>query len=200
MANTVETIVLGGSLGLVDNYGTPISAGNPLAVAIGGGTGSVATTNTGRIVTHTAITRPANITAYAIGDLVANSATAGLVSYPALQAARGIDLVSMLTAVTLEKSDEGDLALGQFRVHFYNKNMVFANGDNGAWSTIADGYIGHFDITIDTTFSDFNLGRTTGQLMFAPISGSANINWAIEARAAYVPADSETFRVTLEVN
>lgn len=144
-------------------------------------------------------TRPADTTAYASGDLVANSTTAGSVvplTFTIRPEARG----SMIRRVRIKKSGTS-VSSASFRVHFYETGTITcANGDNGAWSTNSMAtYVGAMDVTVDRAFTDgaFGLG--------APITGS-EINydigtiWAlIEARGAYTPASGEVFTVEIEV-
>jgi hypothetical protein len=92
--------------------------------------------------------RPNDTTAYASGDLVANSTTAGSVvpmSFPL--GGNSMPGTTRVARVRLSKS--GTTATNaSFRVHLYGASPVVANGDNGAWSTDqAANYLGAIDVT-----------------------------------------------------
>ena len=175
--------------------------------------GLTASTNTigalatsGRIVTGTTITRPTPDTnIYAAGDLVANSTTAATVNAApcTIAAARGTDIVSVATRCQLKKTGTS-LTNAIFRVHFYNAATTVSNGDNGAWLTPNANYLGFFDVTCTQAFTDGAIGvgiPGSGSMMtFAPATGTSNLYFLIEARAAYTPISAEVFTVSLEVN
>jgi hypothetical protein len=145
-------------------------------------------------------TRPADTTAYASGDLVANSTTAGSVAYTALPVARQKMGMTFLRRCKLEKSTTSTTN-ASFRVHFFTSSKTFSNGDNGAFSTTRAGYLGAMDVTIDRAFSDGAAGigvpvtgleiADTGDLM-------SEVFWALEARLAYTPGNAEVFTITLD--
>lgn len=145
-------------------------------------------------------TRPADTTAYAVGDLVANSTTAGSVAAITIAAARSTGLGGMVRKVLLLKSTTSTTN-ASFRVHFYSATPgVPTNGDNGAWLTPdKDIYLGSCDVTMDKSFGDGALG--TG----VPGAGSEinftsdNLYCLLEARAAYAPGNSEVFTLVCEV-
>ena len=172
--------------------------------ALPAGTNSIgAVTNGGLVVAGGTVTRPANTTAYAAGQLVANSTTAGSVTYPTIAAARGTNIVSVATRSMLKKTGTS-LTNAIFRVHFYNAQPTVSNGDGAAWLTGSSNYLGFFDITCTQAFSDAAIGvgiPGSGSMMtFAPTTGTANLYFLIEARAAYTPISGEVFTVSLEVN
>lgn len=149
-------------------------------------------------------TRPADTTAYAFGDLVANSTTAGSVVLDTATVAKANDQAFTLVRCRLIKS--GTTITGAiFRVHIYNvASPTFANGDNGAWSSNNyNNYLGAFDVTVDKAMTDGAFGVGSPQIgpyiIGKPISGAQTIAYTIEARAAYTPANSETFKAIFEV-
>jgi hypothetical protein len=149
-------------------------------------------------------TRPADTTAYASGDLVANSTTAGSVAAVSLAVARVAGAPVSVRRVRVSKS--GTTATnGSFRVHLYTASPTAANGDNAAWSTNkAADYLGYCDVTV-LAFSDGCTGvggPASGQGLEAnamPATGSLNLYGLLEARAAYTPASEEVFTITAEV-
>jgi hypothetical protein len=151
---------------------------------------------------ESSITRPANTTAYASGQLVANSTTAGSVTPFGLQAARVAGGSGRVRRVEVYKSGTS-LTNASFRVHLYGSLPTPANGDGAAWSTSRANYLGSFDVTVDKAFTDGAAGvgvpLTGTDVVFNAASGSANIYALIEARAAYTPVSAEVFGVVLEV-
>ncbi len=148
--------------------------------------------------------RPADAVAYAAGDLIANSTTAGSVTVMQFSAARIAGGSGAVMRARLRKST-ATLTNAAFRLHLYRAVPTPTNGDNGVWLTSgAMSYIGAIDITVDRAFTDGAAGNGV------PIVGSA-INFdlssksdallygLLEARAAYVPGSGETFEVDLEI-
>jgi hypothetical protein len=147
-----------------------------------------------RIVSST-ITRPNDTTAYASGDLVANSTTAGSVTPFSFTVDRGA-----IRRVIVRKSSVS-VTNTSFRVHFYrNITITCANGDNGAWSTdqVAN-YLGFIDVTQDKAFTDgaFGIAAFTHELHHALGMGDT-LKALLEARAAYTPTAQETITLELE--
>lgn len=150
-------------------------------------------------------TRPNDTTAYTIGDLIANSVTAGSVvpmSFP-LSFSSGTGQ-TRITRARFAKSGT-TATLSSFRLHLYEASPVCANGDNGAWSTSkAVNYLGNIDgPTVLFAFTDgcaLAGGAPAGsELILKLSSGNGTVIFGLlEARAAYVPAAQEVFTITLE--
>jgi hypothetical protein len=144
--------------------------------------------------------RPADTTAYASGDLIANSTTAGSVTPLSISVARVAAGSFLINRVRLSKNGTG-VTGASFRVHLFNVAPTVANGDNAALLTSGRaGYIGRvdFDMTAATIFNDGNAATADAGFLVALASGQTV--WAlIEARGAYAPASGETFALTLEV-
>lgn len=156
-------------------------------------------------------TRPADTTAYASGDLVANSTTAASVtplswSLPV----QSLNAINFIRRVRLKKSGNS-LTNASFRVHFYTTDPTASapsNGDNGAWATVEAGYLGSVDVTIDKAFID-NSGPAVGigvpnagsEINFNATGGTdkQTVYALVEARGAYTPASAEVFTVTPEI-
>jgi hypothetical protein len=158
-----------------------------------GGRGAIASAN---------FTRPADTTAYASGDLVANSTTAGSVTVMTFTIGRGSSGAAasgMIRRARLRKTGTSTTN-ASFRLHLYRSAPTPSNGDNGAWLTNnAADYVGAIDITADKAFTDGAIGNGT------PNTGS-EINFThqtyyglLEARAAYTPANAEVFTIELEL-
>lgn len=149
-------------------------------------------------------TRPANITAYAVGDLVANNTTAGSVTPMQVTVARKNGGSGRIIRARLMKSGTV-LTNASFRVHLYKTAPTPSNGDNGVWLTNnAANYLGAFDLTVDRAFTDGSLGTgvpLTGPVLTFVTGASVTVVYAlIEARAAYTPISGEVFTLTLETD
>jgi hypothetical protein len=147
-------------------------------------------------------TRPNDTTAYASGDLVANSTSAGSVvpmSFPL--GGNSMPGTTRVARVRLGKS--GTTAINaSFRVHLYGASPTVANGDNGAWSTDqAANYLGAIDVTAMKAFTDgcADVGAAAaGAALLARLPAGATIFALLEARAAYAPAANEVFTLVVE--
>ena len=146
-------------------------------------------------------TRPADTTAYADGDLIANSTTAGSV-VPLLFVVPGPHQGIRILGARISKTDETDVANTQMTLHFYTDSPTCANGDNGAWSTDLAGYVGsHASGAVMTAFTDEaaikkDFGATP---ITAHLDADSKLYALLEADAAYTPASAEVFTVRLWV-
>lgn len=152
-------------------------------------------------------TRPANTTAYASGDLVANDTDAADVVPLEFQVGMR-DGSFIVRRARLEKS-VNTTTNASFRLHLYRTQPTVTNGDNGAWLSSAAGYLGFIDIVVDKAFNDAT-GPAVGHgipvlaSVLAPIyvrltGGATKIYGLLEARAAYTPGSEETFTPSLEI-
>lgn len=145
--------------------------------------------------------RPADTTAYASGDLVANSTTAGSVSALTFtNIGRIAGAGGMIRRARVKKSG-GNITNASFRLHLYSATpATITNGDNGVWLTDgAANYLGSIDVTCDKAFSDGAAGNGVPAVGSEINFTSQTIYGLIEARGAYTPANAETFDVSLEV-
>lgn len=170
-----------------------LAAGELHIGAVGGHTANPASTQ---------FTRPADTTAYASGDLVANNTTAGSVAPLQFTVTRIATGSGSIRRARMKKST-ASITSAAFRLHLYSASPTPSNGDNGVWlSTGAATYLGSLDITFDRAFTDGATGNGTpsvgSEITFKLASGSI-IYGLIEARSAYTPGNAETFDVTLEV-
>jgi hypothetical protein len=144
-------------------------------------------------------TRLNNTTVYAVGQLVANSTTAGSVVPLSFAIARATGAGGMIRRARIRKSGTS-VTNASFRLHLYSASPTPSNGDGGAWLTNqANNYVGSLDVTLDKVFTDGAAGNGT------PNTGS-EVNFTadtyyglLEARGAYTPAANEQFTVELEV-
>jgi hypothetical protein len=156
------------------------------------------------VVSFGSFTRPANTTAYGVGQLVANSTTAASVAALSGTAARGNDVPGRVSKVILKKSGT-TTTLATFRVHLFNANPVAsapANGDGGNFIPAAGGgWLGSLDVSLNQVFGDSSLGIGVPSLAnyvdFTPAAGTPTLYALLEARAAYVPVSGEVFTLTV---
>lgn len=138
-----------------------------------------------------------NTTQYAVGDLVANSATAGSV----VQMSWAFQNEIWLRKIRIDKSDP-DITSAAFRLWLHpDAAVTFSNGDNGpmqiASSTLAIAdVIDGFDVTIDASLpgaGDVGVLTFDRGLYRLP----ATFYGFLEARGTYTPGDGESFTVTI---
>lgn len=156
--------------------------------------------------------RPADTSTYAVGDLVANSTTAGSVAAVELTGAvRGAGEAIRIERVRLRKSGPV-LTQASFRIHLFRKPPVVSVGDNSAFNVAGvlalsdiEGHVGSADVTLDLAAAagakGVGLPSAGTGITCDPSGGTGHETslWAlIEARAAYAPVTGETFHVTVE--
>lgn len=143
-------------------------------------------------------TRPADVTAYASGDLMANSTTAGSVTPLSFTPVRASGRGVQINRARVSKTGTG-VSGAVLRVHLYEASPTVANGDNGAFSTSqAATYLGYFDVTAMTAFTDGAAGLGSLGTGAQASTTATTIYALLEARGAYTPASGEVFTVTLE--
>lgn len=154
-------------------------------------------------------TRPSNTTQYAIGDLIANSTTAG--SVVAMSWTAGVPEASSsgyasfyVAGIRLHKT-QATLTSAQFRVHLYSSTPTFtSSGDNGVFGTVvATGnanWLGSFDVTMYALHADGASGLAVPtESVITPIRPGATVYGLIEALATYTPDSAEIFTAELLV-
>lgn len=151
------------------------------------------------IETSATFTRPSDTTAYASGDLVANSTTAGSVTPMTFNIGYGNGF--KLTRAYV-KFNSATVTNAKFRLHLYNSSPTATNGDNGAWLTTESGYQGAIDVDASVlTFSDSTkaYGIYVNTALNVPMLMSTNsvLYGLLTATAAYTPTSAEIFIVAL---
>lgn len=148
-------------------------------------------------------TRPGDTTAYASGDLVANSTTAGSVTPLSFSIARVAAGSVCIRKARLKKSGTSTTN-ASFRLHLYTSSPgTITNGDNAAWSTSHSGYVGSFDFAAADAlaFTDaaaINGTPVKGSEISVKLASGQTLYGLLEARAAYTPGNAEVFTVELE--
>jgi hypothetical protein len=149
-------------------------------------------------------TRPANVTAYASGQLCANSTTAGLVVPMAFTYEMTLKANSGLIRGMRLKKSSASLTTASFRAHLYTASPVCANGDGAAWSTDkVQNYIGAMDGTFDRAFTDGAHAdmlpiNNRGEAVYRVRAGET-IYCLLEAKSAYTPTSGEILTGYLEL-
>jgi hypothetical protein len=170
--------------------------------ALPAGTNTIGAVSAGvNVIAGNTLTRPANTTAYAFGQLIANTTSSGI-TVPTIAAARGTNVPTAAVRCRLQKTNTSTTN-AIYRVHFWNAAPTVTNGDGGAFVPTFANYCGSFDVTCNLAGSDFAFGiggPTLGSSMaFIPASGTSNLYYLIEARAAYTPVSGEIFTPYLEI-
>lgn len=182
---------------------------NSMSVAIASDQGNVPViSNNSEVRISANFTRPADTTAYAAGDLVANSTTAGsVVPLTFTNAIRTAGDCVRIERVRIEKTSTS-LTNASFRLHLFEASPTPTVGDNGAFN--ASGvlatnnvlnYVGAFNVTMTNSGSDgaagFGVPITGAAITISPTSGTSVYGF-IEVTAAYTPTSGETFYAVIE--
>lgn len=141
--------------------------------------------------------RPADTTAYAANDLVANSTTAGNVEplvFVTTNSSGGF-----LRSLRITHSDP-DATNSTFRVWLLSALPTVTNGDNGALAgAVASTVLGTVEVTVDENMGGQCSHGWTG-VDDREIYVGETFYALIEATAAYTPASGETFVVYCRVD
>lgn len=159
-----------------------------------------------RIVAN--FTRPSDTTAYAAGDLVANSTTSGsVVPLSFANAVRTAGDCLRIERVRVEKSGTS-LTSASFRLHLFEASPTPTVGDNGVYNNAGAlatnnilNHAGTFPVTMLWSGSDGAMGigtPTTGSGATACPTSGTSLFGLLEVTAAYTPVSGEVFYVVLE--
>lgn len=149
-------------------------------------------------------TRPSDTTAYADGDLVANSTTAGSVVALALtNATRLAGRGARIRQVVIRKSGTGITANANFTLHLFDVDPTGTNpaaGDNGAISLTAciDNFIASVSVTMTSIHTDGALGFSLVDIPIRLVSGTT-LYGLIECDDAHTPASAEVYTVEIDL-
>lgn len=150
-------------------------------------------------------TRPADTTAYQIGDLVANNTTVALVAPMAFTLTQANSGGGVFIRRAKLQVSSASVTAPNFRLHLFTTSPTAGVGDNSAFASTSIGWFCDVDINLYTTdpFSDSNAGigvpNSGAECAIFPTTTPPVIYGLLEARGAYAPTSAETFSVTLEV-
>lgn len=168
-----------------------LAAGTAFIGSIGGVTANPSQT----------FTRPADTTAYAANDLVANATAAGSVAYGTIAAARISGGSFQIDRLRLTTNHTTGLASKNVRVRLWTAAPTYTNGDNGGYvvATGAAGYLGSYT----GAFEQFADGATAilspdVASVVGKLSASANIFWDIQTLDIFTPQSAKTFTLFVE--
>ncbi len=142
-------------------------------------------------------TRPNDTNAYASGDLVANSTTAGSVTPMTFFV--GYGRYFELWRIELTRSDTG-VTKANFNLHLFRDSPTVANGDNGAISPSVSNFIGTFAVDVSGSLATTGSGKgvvNQSQPALFSVDNDGLIYGLLSAGAAYTPTANGTFTVTL---
>ena len=163
-------------------------------------------------VTASAMTRPANTTAYAANDAVSNSATAGSVTAISFTLSDTNDDPISLERIRLQSTDTG-IQAKTIRAWLFaadpTANTGIVGGDNAAFSVKQSTFIGTMSNgstgsgSAFRAFSDGSGGVLTpdegARIITNPVSGAKTIFALLQTLEVFTPsANSTTFTLTLE--
>jgi len=137
-------------------------------------------------------TRPADTTAYAVNDIIANSTAAGSVTPMAVTVARETGGKGAIREVKIEKAGP---AAATIRAHFWKTSpTVSTAGDNGPLDakTTKAGYLGYIDVILQS-FSDGASGKGLGELYFDLAPGVTDVYCLLEARTVFTPTSASAY-------
>ncbi len=154
------------------------------------------------IIASANFTTPSGTTAYASGQLIANSATAGSVTPLTFAVCRTNANTGMVRRIRLKTTDTGFTGLTVY-VKLYRDTPTLTNGDHGTWLTTESNYLGTVSVSLDQHFSDAEKGvgvPTAGsEINFDCASGSSNIYGLVVATSAVTPQGAKVFTAVAEV-
>lgn len=150
-------------------------------------------------------TRPANTTAYTLGDAVSDDATTPTATTFLLSGlSTKVDTGGIIKSATLYKSDS-DLTNASFQINFFDTQPAAAGWDDNAAVAITDDEwkrcYGFAQLVTGTDSSAVQTGdvycKTNLDLPYAYVTGSSPIYVVITALAAYTPASAEVFTLVV---
>ncbi len=148
------------------------------------------------IVNAATFTRPNDTTAYASGDLVANSGTNTSVTPLVFNIPNRRSCI--VRGARIVKSG-ATLTNGTFTLHLFQDSPTVANGDNAALSTTASRKIGSIDLDLMASGTDDGISTKFAGNFYVDSGSAQQIYGLLEAKAAYTPAAQETFTVSIIV-
>ena len=153
------------------------------------------------------ITRPADTTAYAVGDLLANSTTAGSVT-PFTFTHDGVVQPVQVSRFILKSSQ--DLVTNKnFQLYLFSRSPTVTNGDNGAFAVTAANGVDNLGGVYGSSAAVNTGAGAINYLYPLDAAGTFANGWIpqaftlpffglIKVNAAYTPTALETFELSAE--
>lgn len=157
------------------------------------------------VVPNATFTRPANTTAYAAGQLMANNVTAGsVVPMTFANAARIANGNFYVRRARMSLSSKS-VTNTTFRLHLFTATTGVANGDGGTFTpSLMALHFCSITITIVNAGSDVSKGEGSpdagAECNQALTGGATSVFGLLEVRAAYAPASAEVIVAELEIH
>lgn len=150
------------------------------------------------------LTLPSSTTAYAAGQLIANSATAASVAAPsfAIQSPGS----AIIPRLRLTTNDATATAWGgaSIQVDLWSVAPAFVNGDRGSWSiaTGSGSHLGAYSCTMSVEYGDgayAECAPTVGTISVPKLASGSAIYWTLQAASGSgVTGASKVFTLTAE--
>jgi hypothetical protein len=193
---TINTLPNAGQAAMANSLGVAI-ASDQSAVPVTALSSSAITNPTSML------TRSANVTAYATGQLVANNTTAGSVVVPSfvIATSAGGAIIPRLRLLTNASTGWNGV---NFSINLWRAAPTYTNGDGGAYSpaTGSAGWLANFLISGMTQFGDGAVGSgsiaTANEMTIKLPSGTA-IFWDLQILSTATPISGQTFTLTAEL-
>lgn len=151
-------------------------------------------------------TRPANTTAYAVGNAVANSTTAGSVTALSFTIADVNNAPAIISRARLYTSDTGVVTpQAAFRLLLFAASSVtVAHGDGASFSTSGvASFIGSLTGSMVHAFTDGTMAFLTSEdgpyIITTPVASGTTIIGFLQALTAFTPQSASTWNCSLEV-
>ena len=163
--------------------------------------------NTASVTNPTStLTLPATTTNYSVGNLIANSATAGSVVVPSFAIANSAGAVQLCGGV-LTSNDSTSTAWGAatIQIDFWRVAPTFTNGNLGAYAvaTGSAAYIGSATVVLSPVAGDGVYGRftpTVGNCFSPKLASGTSIFWTLQAiTGSGTLGASKVFTITPEL-
>src|SRR5688572_12862730 len=150
-------------------------------------------------VSASTFTRPSDTTAYAAGDLIANSTTAGSVVPLSFRIPGSGKAVTVKNA-RIRKSAASVTNFATL-LYLFDSAPTVAAGDNSAPAPSVANLLGVVSLASTGAIAGTSVGYATAETTLTiPMTTSRTIYGLLVANAAYTPASEETFTVSLTVD
>lgn len=154
------------------------------------------------VIASNTITRPADTTQYASGDLIADTTTAASVTPFSFAGAVKTPGRSIRIERIKVRTSNTSLTNASFRIWLFYTSPTVTNGDNGALTgNLTSAVIGSLDVTLNRAWADGASGTATptfGNAMLVELNAGSTMYALMEAQAAYTPTSAQTFSLELE--